>query len=173
MALDYSYNFTCLVEKCTDNQQIMHSIFVFFLTLFIISIHVQLNIVWKWTVFHRHLYFAHSIFQNTFQAILRIYDLVWECRKIQAIQEKVSQWRLQVLPPPDKFIAIPDLPRFTLQQKYSLQPTEVKLQNSPAHEQDWASTRADPQRDYWPLTLALIDEHIQTTWHKHTLRYNR
>ena len=75
MAPDCLYNFTGLAEIYINDQQITDCIFVF-LTLFVILIHVQLNILWKQTVFHKHLYFTHGIFQDTFQGILRIYSLV-------------------------------------------------------------------------------------------------
>ena len=108
MAPDYLSNLTGLAEIYIDDQWITYCIFVFFLTLFIVPIRVQLNILWKWTIFWKHLYLAHGIFQDSFHGILRIYNLVQECRKIPVKQEQETQWTHQVLPPTDEFITIPD-----------------------------------------------------------------
>ena len=135
MALDYLSNLTGPAEIYINDQQITHCIFVFCLTLFIILIRVQLNILWKWTFFCKHLYFTHSIFQDTSKEFLE-YTTSCESAGRSIIQEKVSQQSWQVLPPTDKFITIPDLSRLTLQQKPSLQPTEVKPQSILVPEQD-------------------------------------
>ena len=154
MAPDCLSNLTGLAEIYIDDQWIMYCIFIFFLTLFVIPICVQLNILWKCTVFHKHLYFLHGIFQDTFLGILGIYNFVWQCRKIPVIQEKTTQQNWQVLPPTDEFITIPDLSTLTLQQKPSLKPTEEKPQTIPVPEQDRAQTQVDPQRDYRQVITA-------------------
>ena len=137
----------------------MHCIFVLFLTLFTIPLQVQFNILWQWIVFCKYLLIVHCIFQCTFQVFFGIYDLARQCRKIQTTTQKVSQQSLQVLPPPDKFLIISNLPGITLQQKSSLQITQVTVQNTPVLIQDHASAEADPQKDYRPLAPAQIEDH--------------
>ena len=158
MAPDYPPNFTGLAESNTDEQLIMHCIFVLFLRLVTTLLWVQFNILWQPIVFHKYLFIAHSIFNVHFK-YFGIYDLVRECRKIQATTQKVSQQSLQVLPPPNEFLTILDLLGITLQQKSSLQITEVTVQKTPVLIQDHASAEADPQKDYRPLVPAQIAEH--------------
>ena len=102
----------------------------------------------------------YGIFQHTFQVFFGIYCLARECSKLQITSKKVSQWSLQVLPPPDKFLIIPDLSEITLQQKSLLQITEDRVQKTPVLIQDCASPEVDPQKDYRPLASTQIAENI-------------
>ena len=148
-------------------------ILIFFLTLLAVPLRVQLNILWKHTVFHKLLYFTHGIFQDIFHGINGVYHLAQECKNISVIQDKATQWNRQVLPPIDEFITIPDLPTITLQQKYSLQATEEESYTILVPEQDWTQTQANPQRDYRPLSPAWINQHMQMILHKHQHWYRR
>ena len=159
MAPDYP-SLTGLAENHMDEQLVTCCIFILFLTLFTIPLWVQLNILWQWIVFCKYIFILYGIFQCTFQVFFGTYCLVRECRKIQTTSQKISQWSLQALPPPNAFLIFSDLLEITLQQKHSLQITEDTVQKTLVLIHDHTSTEADPQKDYRPLSPTQIAEHI-------------
>ena len=147
MAPDYNFNHTGQAHHNFNGSFITHFIFMAFLLLFTIPIHVQVVNIYDRLHFHRWIHALFKNFYRMFQTVLGLYQLAQECHSLQEPALRTNQDFVQISPPLDEFL-------FVLMTRSILinQPEESPLttilnpQKTPVTQQDQASTESDCQQ---------------------------
>ena len=147
MALDYTFNHTCLAHRNFDRSFITHFIFTTFLLLFTILICVQVVTIYDRLLFHRWIHALFKNFHCIFQVVLGLYRLAQECHSLQEpacrLQEptlRTNQDFVQTSPLLDKLLfAVMTRSILICQPEESPSTTSLTPQKTPVSQQDQAS----------------------------------
>ena len=106
MAPDYNFNHMGLAHHNFDGSFVTHFIFIAFLLLFTIPIHVQAINIYDRLHFHRWICALFSNFYCIFQAVIGLYQLVQECLSLQEPALRTNQDFVQMSPPLDELLFV-------------------------------------------------------------------